>query len=172
MSDSLFPTLDLWKEDQVWSITEYCAEEVSRQGHDITKPDGLRRIAGMLHAWCVALDQPLVLPPDIGVLEHLGSLIERNKNRRGLRKCRVRVSGSSDKFPEPDEVPALLRQLLLRWFDPALTHLEFYRAFLKIHPFADGNGRVGKVLLNWRAGTLQTPFFPPNDFWGEPIRNP
>lgn len=35
-----------------------------------------------------------------------------------------------------------------------------------------GNGRTGKILLNWLNGTLLNPIFPPADFWGRPIQNP
>ncbi len=41
---------------------------------------------------------------------------------------------------------------------------EFYawyawiKAFLDIHPFQDGNGRIASLLFNWGMGTLNEPF--------------
>ena len=147
------------------SVTRYCEEEVSRQGHDITAVDGIQRVGWMLDAWCYALNKELRTTVDI---EALGMLIERDVNRNGFRTCGVRVGPSvipGAPSTLHDRVSALLRT-------DAMEPLEFYRAFEEIHPFQDGNGRVGKILLNWRAGTLLKPFFPPNNFWGREIRNP
>ncbi len=40
-----------------------------------------------------------------------------------------------------------------------------YREFELVHPFSDGNGRTGKVLLNYLADTLERPTMP-SDWFG------
>lgn len=44
-----------------------------------------------------------------------------------------------------------------------LTPVEFYHEFERIHPFADGNGRVGAILFNIMTGNFWTN--PPEMTW-------
>jgi len=171
-----------------WDVPSYCAEEVRRQGHDINTSDGVDRVAWMLNAWVWALRYGWdgFMAPTLDDLTALGSMIEPEKNVCGFRKHGVviRNSGTDVCAPigePPENIVHCLETLLAQWpafasAPDSVNHtvgpLELYRAFELIHPFADGNGRVGKILLNWRAGTLLNPFFPPNDFWGTPILNP
>lgn len=147
-------------------VVSYCTEEVRRQGHDVAALNGIRRVGWMLEAWA-AVDHHGT--PSALDIEQLGRMIERHKNAQGFRRTNVRV-GPVPVAVHPDEVRPRLEQLLSMW--DALEPLDLYRKFELIHPFADGDGRVGKILLNWRAGTLLTPFFPPADFWGTPLVNP
>ena len=66
--------------------------------------------------------------------------------------------------PPPDDVPALLDDLVTYAnrdeFDPVSQAAIAHAQFEIIHPFADGNGRVGRVLIAWllvRRLSLVTP---------------
>lgn len=45
------------------------------------------------------------------------------------------------------------RDAAARWYQIARLHLEFEQ----LHPFPDGNGRVGRVLINYMAAALGLP---------------
>ena len=150
-------------------VIEYITEEVSRQGHNVFVLDGIERVGWMLDAWSYAMGEPLPgRGPTTSDVERLGKMVERNKNMEGFRTCGVRV-GSRVCPPWPEVVPQL-KALLRKWSE--LLPIDLYKEFELIHPFVDGNGRTGKILLNWRNGTLLDPIFPPNDLFGEWIRNP
>ena len=72
-----------------------------------------------------------------------------------LRHFQVYISGAKHVPPGPVEVHPLLMDML-RWYDrnkgnlhavelAATMHLKFE----SIHPFGDGNGRVGRILMNF-----------------------
>lgn len=156
-------------------VVLYIAEEVRRQGHDLLTRDGIERVAWMLDAWLVAMtlaaeDKAREKPWGIAWFQiaELGKRVEAIKNVGGFRDCEVRVD--SHRCPAASRVPYLLNELLEQ--QTKLTPLEFYKAFEEVHPFVDGNGRTGKILLNWLNGTLLDPIFPPADLWGRPIQNP
>lgn len=166
-------------ESEPLTIIEYCTEEVRRQGHDTKTLDGIDRVSWMLSAWSYALyEKDFAVSKKYDVterdIEELGRLVEPDKNNCGYRQIGVGVKQDNKLvklFPDWPEVPNLLIALLDKQAD--LAPFDFYRAFLEIHPFADGNGRVGKILLNWKNGSLEKdPIFPPADFWGAPILNP
>jgi hypothetical protein len=147
-------------------ILTYICEEVRRQGHDLAEPnDGGVRVEGMLSAWLYAYRRRERVPT-IKDVRALGAKIEA-RNENGFRRVSVLIGGLAK--PAVD-LQWRTRVLLQAWH--ATTPLEFYRWFEEIHPFEDGNGRTGKVLLNWRNGSLRRPVFPPADFWGRRIQNP
>jgi hypothetical protein len=95
-------------------------------------------------------------------------LVEPGKNVSGIRGCGVRVGTRI--CPPPYEVLPRMERL---WkLQDEMTPIEFYKALLEIHPFVDGNGRSGKIILNLKNRTLLNPVFPPQDLFGYPIRNP
>jgi Fic/DOC family len=155
-------------------VIDYIVEEVQRQGHDVRVLDGIERVAGMAQAWAYALTRAHGTEAGYNLrvedIEHLGMYIEPVRNWKGFRRTGVRVGNRI--CPEWEKVRPLLEDLFKRHGEEALLPFVFYRQLLEIHPFVDGNGRTGKVVLNWLNGTLLDPTFPPADFWGYPITNP
>lgn len=167
---------------ELLSVDTYIREEVRRQGHNINQPDGLMRIQWMTDAWNFARERavtPIEIDEEVGIAAihpkptindalHIGKLIEPEKNKWGPRMVHVRVGHRIP--PGPEEVQSLLTKL---WQErDRLPPIRFYYEFEMIHPFQDGNGRAGKVLLNWLNYSLENPIFPPADLFGYPIENP
>lgn len=151
-------------------VTDYVIEEVTRQGHKTTVPeDGFARVVYMLNAWQYALVHEHH-NPTVDDIRIMGRLVEPDKNPNGFRRCGVMVGIRV--CPNWQRVPDLLVTLFEQMPDYADRPIAFYKEFEMIHPFIDGNGRTGKVLLNWLNHTLDAPVFPPADLWGRPIRNP
>ncbi len=78
------------------------------------------------------------------------------------RRHAVRITGlnlaTSNYLKIPDLIPALIKKVIQKNTDPighaALVHAKFEH----IHPFADGNGRIGRLLMN--AMLLSNNFAP------------
>jgi Fic family protein len=83
------------------------------------------------------------------------NLIENIDVRKGYRKTDIRVLKSNfDATPTPYVKTDM--NLLLKWYNlnkekvhPLVLATIFHHRFEKIHPFMDGNGRTGRMLLNY-----------------------
>lgn len=80
-----------------------------------------------------------------------------------FRRHGVRISGSQFTPPSPVEVEPLMREFF-SWYErsrrslhpverAALVHLRF----VTIHPFADGNGRMSRLLMNFVLNRARFP---------------
>ena len=147
------------------NVSDFIRLEVQHQGFDLATKRGLTRVEWMTEAWRAAEAGYLDFP-NIGVIEHLGKLIEHEKNRDGFRSA-VNVRVGTRFAPHYGDVQYLM-ELLCRWKPELDECLEWYRCLEIIHPFEDGNGRVGKILYNWWLRRLDDPVMPPN-LWGQGV---
>ena len=75
------------------------------------------------------------------------------KETEGYRKVQVFIQGSDHIPPKPEKIPNLMMYFVDNYnhdeqdifYKIARYHIEFE----KIHPFEDGNGRTGRLLINY-----------------------
>lgn len=91
---------------------------------------------------------------DERLIKKLNEIINKDiKNTEGYRKVQVFINGTEYIPPEAGKVPNLMNYFVFNYnhdeqdvFNKiARYHIEFER----IHPFEDGNGRTGRLLLNY-----------------------
>lgn len=90
--------------------------------------------------------------------ERLIKAIARDVNRNineidDYRHTGVIIRGAEHLPPEPNRINQLMMQLVYEYnheteSDPFFREARFHIRFERIHPFSDGNGRTGRILIN------------------------
>jgi hypothetical protein len=147
------------------NIIDFIHVEVERQG--FSGDEHVERSQYMLTAWKQAQENlSHDMPISIVTLMTWGHLVEPDVNPRiSFRGLDVIAGGR--RCPPAADVPILMEFFITSILPSSTTPDEKYHIFELIHPFVDGNGRVGKIVYNYLMGTLHDPEFPTNFFEGD-----
>lgn len=162
--------LDYWLTERILSDQKRI-EQLQKRGMTITNMDREEQEAINLNR-CLDLYQKLLehkkeLTNEIILQLHciLLSKIDGYEKYCGVwRSVNVRIRGSDHVFPHHSEVPNLMKELLdwysnnKRLIHPVELAAKFHTKFTTIHPFADGNGRMARLLMNYILQINNFPF--------------
>ena len=89
------------------------------------------------------------------MIKDIAILINKNISEiSGYRKVPVRIRGAEHIPPEPLQVPQLMMYFVYNYnhtsYDDIFQKIsEMHLQYERIHPFEDGNGRTGRLILNF-----------------------
>ncbi len=162
-------TLDYWLTERVVS-DQARTERLQKRGFVVTGIDREEQEAMNLNKCLDVYENLLARKTDLNeeVILRLHFIllakIDGYEQYQGVwRPVNVRIRGSDHVFPDHSEVQSLMKNLL-SWYkeNEGLVHpvelaAKFHTKFTGVHPFADGNGRMARLLMNY---VLQLNGFP------------
>jgi fido (protein-threonine AMPylation protein) len=131
--------------------------EFLKQSNYIEAEYGTKALSDAIHAWdylrtCAGLNITNVLHCHYILMVYIDSSIAGK-----VRECDVWIGGVHKPFISTQLIKGNLNHLLIRIakrkIEPKAAHIEFEF----IHPFVDGNGRVGRMIYNAHRLQLGQP---------------
>ncbi len=91
---------------------------------------------------------------DERLIKKLNETINKDiKETKGYRTVQVFIRGSEHIPPAPEKIPNLMNYFVYNYNndvqDIFIKVARYHIEFEKIHPFEDGNGRTGRILINY-----------------------
>lgn len=130
-------------------MTEVSIEEFLRESNAIERVHSDAAYEDARAAWEYISDQEM-LSHEVIKTTHELLLANRQPQIAGeYRDVRVRVGG--DLPPAPTLLDELMTSLLEQRVTTGFDAIDWHVQFEKIHPFEDGNGRVGRLVYLWHC---------------------